>query len=817
MEDNLYASAGSHGEGIGGPVGMDAPKMAATKVEFDEPDIHGMDVGWLSSAFSGFGVDICGQRLTPDMAKKLIFGLLGFIGLLCLVLLLGGGSGGSYAGGDGPGGAGSTSTGIAVVISAHFQLVAGASHSLNGVAFRREFGRSFDATFSSDIASGLAGCGIAASDVAVVDMMMDGAAPAVTAEISMDDIADAYRCAHILVAQAAAAECSGHDVRCGHAGSLIDSSVPVVWTINEETPILPGSCGPASCIVPRDSRCQDKVGGHSCVCPSGTQDLDGVCAAAEVDYMSCSADESKKTCADFPSITAAQKRSGDPAVCGISDIPGVGCSSAKTFQQALEICVNAGARLCSLAEVLNNEVRLSGCNNFEGGRVWTSTREECPEGQVKTSGQSANRAPACTDIAETFNMVVRCCVDEAPLCEAGEPCHPRGSLLTCNELNWETTGDISSAANGGQRNGGGYGSDYSNVCGESDAWEGGCEVGSTVDFETAANLCMGVGARLCTLSELLLNEGRGTGCSFDDNMTWTSTQHGCPTGQVNTIIGSDEFRGSADRCGNHHDNTYPTSPCPSGPICSDMAAQVATARCCADADRKCFSEGETLPSLESADQQWMQCTADESLKTCSELGWEMHVQLNNGWSNPASGTSSVCANSKVSPPSDSHPEGTCPPHSTFMEALSLCVSAEARLCTLQEILNHEAAGSGCWLGTQRVWTSAREECGQLEAMTTAGGAAVDTDDAAANIYLNPPVRRHPCSRVATATATATAPLERCRLQLRCATAQLRAAAPAAAATAATAATATGARAAALRGRLQCLPYPPRLSAPACVL
>ena len=81
--------------------------MAATKVEFDEPDIHGMDVGWLSSAFSGFGVDICGQRLTPDMAKKLIFGLLGFIGLLCLVLLLGGGSGGSYAGGDGPGGAGS--------------------------------------------------------------------------------------------------------------------------------------------------------------------------------------------------------------------------------------------------------------------------------------------------------------------------------------------------------------------------------------------------------------------------------------------------------------------------------------------------------------------------------------------------------------------------------------------------------------------------------------------------------------------------------------------------------------------------------------
>ena len=51
--------------------------------------------------------------------------------------------------------------------------------------------------------------------------------------------------------------------------------------------------------------------------------------------------------------------------------------------------------------------------------------------------------------------------------------------------------------------------------------------------------------------------------------------------------------------------------------------------------------------------------------------------------------------------------------------------------TLQEILNHEAAGSGCWLGSQRVWTSAREECGHLEVMTTAGGASVDNDDGAA--------------------------------------------------------------------------------------
>ena len=65
------------------------------------------------------------------------------------------------------------------------------------------------------------------------------------------------------------------------------------------------------------------MGGHSCVCPSGTQDIDGVCEASEVDYMSCSADESKKVCADFDS---KQHNIGDDLVCGISDLPdGVGC------------------------------------------------------------------------------------------------------------------------------------------------------------------------------------------------------------------------------------------------------------------------------------------------------------------------------------------------------------------------------------------------------------------------------------------------------------------------------------------------------------
>lgn len=458
-----------------------------------------------------------------------------------------------------------------------------------------------------------------------------------------------------------------------------------------------------------------------------------MCEAAGVEYMSCSADESRKTCSEFPT---AVNGNGN-AVCGVSDLPGTGCSAGKTFQEALSLCVGAGARLCTLQEVLDNEVRLSGCNNFEAARVWTSTREECPQDHVKTTGDhdartSATRRPACTPITESFNMAVRCCADVEHLCEAGLPCHPRGSLLTCSELNWEQVGNLG-------RGIADYGSDSSDVCGESDAMTGECASVATVDFETAANACMGVGARLCTLAELLVNEGVHTGCNFDDNMTWTSTQHGCRPGQVNTIIGSAEFRGS-DRCiRGAEPGTATGSPCPAGPVCTDMQSRSASARCCADAERKCFSEGDALPSLEAADQQWMQCTADESLKTCDELGWEMTVVYSdNGWVNPMAGTDSVCANSKVGPPTAEHPEGSCSRSSTFTEALSLCVNAFARLCTLQEILNHEAAGSGCWLGSQRVWTSAREECGASEAKTVAGGASVDVDDAVANFALNPP-------------------------------------------------------------------------------
>ena len=233
------------------------------KLDLDEPSIHGMDTSWLNSAFSGFSVVIFGQQLTADKAKKLIYGLAAAVALLFIFWVADVGGGGSSGGAGGRGGG--AGSGIAVVIEARFQLKAGSSHSLTGISFQRDFGKSFDETLKADIVAAARSaqppCSLATADVAVTDMtMVAGAPPSVTAEVTMGDIADAYRCAHVLVTQAA----NAHSVLDrGHAGSLIDPSVPVEWTIKEETPIVPGSCGPLSCAVPRDSTCQDKIGTRS--------------------------------------------------------------------------------------------------------------------------------------------------------------------------------------------------------------------------------------------------------------------------------------------------------------------------------------------------------------------------------------------------------------------------------------------------------------------------------------------------------------------------------------------------------------------------
>ena len=68
----------------------------------------------------------------------------------------------------------------------------------------------------------------------------------------------------------------------------------------------------------------------------------------------------------------------DDSVCG-GTIDGSGqggpsgCSGSVSFDAALDICQDAGARLCTLEEVQNGEAAGSGCN-YDAELVWTQTR-----------------------------------------------------------------------------------------------------------------------------------------------------------------------------------------------------------------------------------------------------------------------------------------------------------------------------------------------------------------------------------------------------------------------------------------------------------
>lgn len=109
----------------------------------------------------------------------------------------------------------------------------------------------------------------------------------------------------------------------------------------------------------------------------------------------------------------------------------------------------------------------------------------------------------------------------------------------------------------------------------------------------------------------------------------------------------------------------------------------------------------------ASDQQWLECGADESLRSCAELGWALdNQQVGAGSGIGGGGTEFVCAEADAM-------SGQCHADIDFFSAMQLCVNTGARLCTLGEVQGREAEGheSGSCGHTGRVWTSSREDCG----------------------------------------------------------------------------------------------------------
>lgn len=97
------------------------------------------------------------------------------------------------------------------------------------------------------------------------------------------------------------------------------------------------------------------------------------------------------------------------------------------------------------------------------------------------------------------------------------------SLTSCNEFGWRNSTALPL------------------VCGESEvasALFGGatrCHGAEQWTFDDAVSVCHTIGARLCTLSEIVLGVVQGTGCNVDREQTWSSTECELPDTSVGYI------------------------------------------------------------------------------------------------------------------------------------------------------------------------------------------------------------------------------------------------------------------------------------------
>lgn len=195
----------------------------------------------------------------------------------------------------------------------------------------------------------------------------------------------------------------------------------------------------------------------------------------------------------------------------------------------------------------------------------------------------------------------------------------------------------------------------SELCGESEI-NGQCS--HLLSYNLAKLWCQEAGARLCTSSELSANVAAFTGCKLDNDASWTSDV--CANGHISQAGAS------------AHLDEFP-------PAC-DADKTKRLARCCADEPG-----GAALPS-------------PVPRKSCSTLGWDT-----------APGSPLVCAQSVVN--------GMCIHQADFLTAQTSCMSLGARLCTVTELEDNEAKGTGCKLDDEEVWSSSACSNG---AYTTAG-------------------------------------------------------------------------------------------------
>lgn len=228
---------------------------------------------------------------------------------------------------------------------------------------------------------------------------------------------------------------------------------------------------------------------------------------------------------------------------------------------------------------------------------------------------------------------------------------PTLRVKSCEELGWP----VSSTSTG---------------CSRSPKTAGACP--AKLSFDAANDLCVGMGARLCTSQELLNRRVQDSSeCTFGTDVMWTSSN--CAFGDE--VLVQDRRSAVGRQCQNK------------------TSGFVARVTCC----------GESRPVSAKPVEVSTTVTKELSAKTCEELSY---FALN-----PVASSRTVCSTAKPS-------KLKCATETTYDQARATCQAIGARLCTTAELDDHVALSGGCNLDNKRVWSSTT--CPENQVSTQAG-------------------------------------------------------------------------------------------------
>jgi hypothetical protein len=146
---------------------------------------------------------------------------------------------------------------------------------------------------------------------------------------------------------------------------------------------------------------RDRVCAAVTVCPAGATQVSPTACVPTVSPV-CAV----STCTD----RGWQESAYHEGVCmsGTQISAEVACDSNATFQDALRMCLDVGARLCALEEIAAGDIQA--CSHIVQG-VWSSTTDGCPDGSANTLlSRGANILQNCT--AKSSRAAVRCCANK---------------------------------------------------------------------------------------------------------------------------------------------------------------------------------------------------------------------------------------------------------------------------------------------------------------------------------------------------------------------------------------------------------------------